>query len=97
MGKAWGSIGEITAFSKIAEGDDECFPVNTFKKPSLLAVAVYRAFYEHYPLKLNPNVIWLTIAQGFTHYVDDNKEEVRSKFVTFEGKKQLIVLRPNFT
>lgn len=31
--------------------------------PSLLALSVYESFYKHYPLKLNANVIWVTIVQ----------------------------------
>jgi hypothetical protein len=73
--------------------DTDASPVYTFNRPNLLAKTVYDAFYEHRPLKLNPNVIWITIAQGFARYVDMHAEELRSKFVQFEGKKVLTVER----
>jgi hypothetical protein len=90
---SWSSLGKVQSFSKL---DTDVRAVETFQNPSLLAASVYRAFYEHYPLKINPNVIWLTIEQGFSHYVDDNKEALRLKFVSFKGKKTLLVIRPDF-
>lgn len=70
--------------------------VGTFECPNLLASAVHTAFYKHYPLKLNPNILWLTIAQGFGTYVNDNAELLRHKFVAHEGKKTLTLLLPQF-
>lgn len=60
--KKWSKFGEIQACSKL---DKDARPISGFDKPNLLASTVYRAFYEHRPLRLNPNIIWLTIAQGF--------------------------------
>jgi hypothetical protein len=63
---------------------------------SLLAAAVYSSFYKHYPLKFNPNVVWLTILHGFGIYVNRNAEALRDKFVTHEGKEKILVNRPDF-
>ncbi|KAA6392672.1 MAG: hypothetical protein EZS28_011799 [Streblomastix strix] len=88
--KCWSQFGNVQACSQL---DKDAQPVGCFNKPNLLAEIVYDSFYEHRPLKLNPNIIWLTIAQGFGRYVDLHAEELRSKFVQFEGKKTLLVKR----
>jgi hypothetical protein len=63
--------------------------------PSLLAVSVYEAFYKHFPVKLNPNAVWLTIAQGFACFVGLFSEELRHKFVSHEGKELITISDPN--
>ena len=47
---------------------------------------MYLAFSQHLPLALTPDVIWLTIAQGFAQHVNNHAEEFRSLFVKHEGK-----------
>jgi hypothetical protein len=94
LAKAWSSFGNLIACSHL----DTDFPsVSRFGRPSLLAAAVYDAFYQHFSLKLSPDVIWLTIIQSFARYVNNNAELLRSKFVDFEGKKGLVINRPSWT
>jgi len=61
-----------------------------------LVKAVHAAFYGHHPLILSPDMIWLTIAQGLANHVDQNAEKLRMKFVRHKGKKELLIVRPNF-
>src|SRR5262245_6997848 len=56
-----------------------------------LAGAVHLAFSQHRPLRLTPDHIWLTIAQGFAHHVNNNSEALRSRLVGFQGKMVLQV------
>lgn len=70
--------------------------VYTLNGKNLLVQAVYTAFYKHHPLRLGPDIIWLTIAQGLANHVNNNAEALRKKFVTFEGKKNISVTRPEF-
>jgi hypothetical protein len=77
--------------------DSDVPVVQFFQQPSLFAQSVYTAFYSHLPLKLNPNVVWLTILQGFGIFVSRNAESVRSKFVNHSGKQKIVVQRPDFT
>ncbi|CAE7444718.1 unnamed protein product [Symbiodinium natans] len=68
-----------------------------FTQHNMLAAAVRMAFYEHYPLRLSPDVIWLTIVQGLAAHVRQDPETHRKSFeIQFEGKQQLAVLRPDF-
>jgi len=53
--------------------------------------AVHRAFAEHRPLVLSPDVVWLTIAQGVAQHVRLNAEALRSRLVRHDGKKKLVV------
>lgn len=60
------------------------------------AQAVQKAYAEHRPLTITPDMIWLMIMQGFAQHVDANSEELRDLFVDFEGKKMLNVKRNDF-
>ncbi|MCE9668944.1 DUF4419 domain-containing protein [Myxococcus stipitatus] len=56
-----------------------------------VVAAVHRAFAEHRPLVLSPDVIWLTIAQGFAQHVRLNAEQLRPRLVRHEGRRVLEV------
>jgi hypothetical protein len=56
-----------------------------------LAGAVHLAFSHHRPLRLTPDHVWLTIAQGFAHHVNNQADTLRSKLVSFSGKMVLQV------
>ena len=53
--------------------------------------AVGRAYSEHRPLVISPDMIWLLICQGFSKHVNSIPEQLRYQFVTHKGKKELIV------
>lgn len=54
-----------------------------------LVSAVYLAFSEHRPLVLTPDIIWLTLAQGFAHHINNHAEALRSTIVSHKGKVTL--------
>ena len=58
--------------------------------------AVHAAFSNHYPLVLTPDVIWICIAQGLSHHINNNPEKLRRHFVSHEGKETLTVYRDDF-
>lgn len=49
-----------------------------------------RAFADHRPITLSPDVIWMLISQAFSHDVNANPEQFRDKLVDFDGKMDLI-------
>ncbi len=55
--------------------------------------AAERAYNRHLALRLRPDDVWLTIAQGVAEHINapGNAEAFRSKFVAHEGKKELVV------
>lgn len=54
-----------------------------------LMMAVHLAFSEHRPLCLSPDMIWLTIAQGFAQHIQNDPETYRHLFVEHEGKETI--------
>eukprot|EP01084_Bolivina_argentea_P206380 352385_1 len=59
-------------------------------------IAIEIAYFLHYPLKLSPSHIWLLITQSIGMHINANAEKLRDKFVHHQGKKDLIVRRPDF-
>ena len=51
----------------------------------------FTAHTNHYPIIIKPDDIWLLIVQSFSHHVNINSEKLRSMFVNFKGKKELVV------
>ena len=49
----------------------------------------YQAYVNHCPIVLSPDVLWVLIIQGFTRHVLANSEDLRTKFVDFQGKKEI--------
>ena len=47
------------------------------------------AYWHHRPVTLSPDMIWVLIAQGFSHHVNANAEALRDRMVDFEEKKEL--------
>ncbi|NEO84000.1 MAG: DUF4419 domain-containing protein [Spirulina sp. SIO3F2] len=78
----------------LAFSHDDDFQVVEYCSTHPLVYAVHRAFSEHRPLVLTPDIIWLTIAQGFAQHVNNNAERLRSRFVAHQGKQELVVNAP---
>ena len=57
----------------------------------LLFRTIVKCFAEHRPLVLSPDMVWLVIAQGFSHYVNTHAESMRDKLVGHDGKLSLVV------
>ncbi|MBO7070771.1 MAG: DUF4419 domain-containing protein, partial [Bacteroidales bacterium] len=49
------------------------------------------AYADHRPIVLTPDAVWLVICQGFSHYVNENPEQFRDRFVDHQGKVSLMV------
>ncbi len=60
----------------------------TFGSHSFIS-GMREAYWHHRPITLSPDMIWVLIAQGFSHYVNANAEALRDRMVDFEGKKEL--------
>jgi hypothetical protein len=61
-----------------------------------LMAAAGCAFSAHRPLCLSPDMIWLTIIQGVANHINAHAEELRSRFVSHQGKTSLHVRRDDF-
>jgi len=58
---------------------------------------MYRAYANHRPFVLSPDMIWLLISQGFAQHVNANSENLRNRFVDFSGKLSLVVATETVT
>jgi hypothetical protein len=58
--------------------------------------SIHFAYAEHRPLIISPDMIWLTICQGFSIHVNKNYTKLRSKIVKHQGKKNILITRDNF-
>jgi Domain of unknown function (DUF4419) len=58
-----------------------------------IAEAIVRAYADHRPLVLSPDMIWLLIMQGFSAHIDTNSERMRPYFVDFKGKQLIEIKR----
>ena len=67
-----------------------------------LVSAVHLAFSQHLPLRLTPDMVWLTLAQGFAHHLVNHSEALRSLMVDHDRQRRLRVetwkdpMAPNF-
>jgi len=55
-----------------------------------LLAAVHTAFSQHRPLVLSPDAVWLTITQGVAHHMVIHGERLRPRFVSHQGKLDLV-------
>ncbi|CAG8451689.1 1689_t:CDS:2, partial [Funneliformis mosseae] len=69
-------------------------------KPSLIkdtmtshgmAAAILHAYNHHQHLRLSPDDIWLTIAQGVSRHINYNAEKFRHYFVNHEGQEEIMI------
>ena len=58
--------------------------------------AIHTAYQSHYPLKLTPSDFILLIGQGLSKHINRYPEELRSNFVSHEGKETIIITRDGF-
>lgn len=82
--------GDTSDLGIVAMGDAPKQLVN-FGTHSFLQ-GMYRAYAEHYPFVLSPDMIWLLISQGFATHVDIHAEELRSQIVDHSEKISLIIM-----
>lgn len=69
--------------------DDEQF--YTFKGKDVFFQTIVRAYAEHRPLVLSPDMVWLLISQGFARYVNAHSDELRDQIVSHTGEMDLVV------
>ena len=58
-----------------------------------LVACVHQAYSDHRPLILSPDVLWLVILQGVAQHVALDPERYRSRLVTHDGRRTIVVVR----
>lgn len=98
----WLILSDVNMYPFQVEKDSIDFPFNIIAKseaPDSLVIfgynsffnGMYRAYADHRPFVISPDMIWLLISQGFAKHVSANSEILRKNFVDFDGKLSLIV------
>jgi Domain of unknown function (DUF4419) len=100
-GKPLPVIDPRTAFSLAFRGPVEALwtpaaPLVSCPEDHALLSAVHDAFFQHYPLRVSPDAVWLTLARGFALHVRQNAEALRHQFVRHSGQERLVVRRGDF-
>lgn len=72
-------------------------PVVACDDDHALLTSLCYSFYDHVPLRLTPDALWITLARGFALHVNENAEKLRHKFVGHSGKEKLTVTRMDFS
>ncbi len=85
---------ESVTLLRLENSDRRDYPLVDCKGNHPVAYAVETAFFEHRPLILSPDMIWLMIAQGFAAHVTAQPEEMRGELVSHKGMKELVVYSP---
>ena len=67
-----------------------------YKRSSLIQGLIL-AYKNHYPITVTPDMIWILVLQGFSRFTEKYAEQVREKFVNFEGKKDLKIDRLGYS
>ena len=62
--------------------------MKTFKDHPVL-YGYYKAWVNHCPISISPNVIWQLILNGIIKVINDNSEQLRDNFVDFRDKRTL--------
>ncbi|GAA1656909.1 DUF4419 domain-containing protein [Catellatospora bangladeshensis] len=73
----------------ITIGGDPDLPVLPPNGVHPLLYAAGRAFAEHRPLVLSPDVVWLTITQGLAQHIRLHAEQLRPLLVNHAGRRRL--------
>lgn len=77
---------DIKCYSYSFKGDSLCIVKN-----DVMFKFFVKAFAEHRPIVLSPDMVWMMIGQGFSHYVNENSEAMRELLVSHQGKMTLSV------
>ena len=87
-------VSYVRAMEKLVDGKIEACET-ALRKDKLVStsihpfiVSVHKAYAEHRPLSISPDMIWLLICQGFSKHINYNSEKLRDQFVDFEEKKK---------
>ncbi|CAL8143483.1 unnamed protein product [Orchesella dallaii] len=63
----------------------------TFSNNPGFVTTVVESYSNHFNLVIRPDDIWAAIMTQFSFYLNKNAEKYRSKFVTFEGQRNLVL------
>lgn len=81
--------GDTRAMIAKSFADDEEFLAITGR--DVFFQTIVRAYAEHRPLVLSPDMMWVLVSQGFARYVNAHPDQMRNQLVGHDGKMDLVV------
>ncbi|KOY87289.1 hypothetical protein AD998_15030 [bacterium 336/3] len=63
---------------------------------SSLVASMQIAYVNHHPFVISPDMIWLTLCQGFSKHINTNPNKYRKFLVAHQGKKRLDIVPKDF-
>ncbi len=87
-------LGKEIKFETVAKTYNQLF--DRPRHTNSFFAACHTAYAEHYGLELHVDHVKLTIMHAFAIHVNENSESLRSKLVSFDGKKELEVIKDEF-
>ena len=84
-----GVPGDTHAMIAWSFSDNEQF--YTFTGKDVFFQTIVRAYAEHRPLVLSPDMVWVLISQGFARFVNAHSEDLRDQLVSHTRKMDLVV------
>lgn len=84
-----GVPGDTHAMIARSFADNEKFFTITGK--DVFFQTIVRAYAEHRPLVLSPDMMWVLVSQGFARYVNAHPDQMRNQLVAHNGKMDLVV------
>jgi len=87
--RVWGQLGEFEQSSALP---DDTVALD-FADKNMFVESAFQAYKNHFPLKISPDLIWMTIMQGFAQHINKTPEKFRKYFVSHEGKKKIEISR----
>lgn len=76
---------------RIIQSSKRCTVDKCYAAPSGLVSTVVQAYNFHHELILRPDDVWQAVLTQLSFYIQANAEELRDRFVNFEGKSQLTI------
>ncbi|MCU0438880.1 MAG: DUF4419 domain-containing protein [Raineya sp.] len=81
---------KLEGYSKVDAQTKKLVPASS------LVAALQVAYVNHHPFVISPDMIWLTICQGFSKHINTNPNKYRKLLVTHQSKKHLNIVRKDF-
>lgn len=93
-----------TELKKVIDGDKPIYSsfvdievTPTVARTNGFVHAAYQAYSSHHHLRLRPEDIWFSVLSQLSVYINEHAEELRSIFVSHEGKQKVTVEAPGMS
>lgn len=81
---------------RIESFDTEKWMIDSKKYNDPLISMLVQAFHNHSPIAITPDLIYGYIAKGFANHINEHSEDIRTLFVSHDGKEGLVYRNDSF-